>query len=237
MRRALAVAAKAPQHGKVKTRLHGLLSPDDATELYRCFLADTLSLMDKVQGVDPIISYTPAGAEHLFAPLISDNHRLLAQRGEGFGDKLYHALEDLLGEGYEAAVIMDADSPTLPPVYLVRAFEELARAGDRVVLGPAEDGGYYLIGIKRPHHRLFEDIAWSSELVLAETISRARELALEVALLPKWYDVDTVAEFERLKREMLGPCAGLSGGRNGEVASKTRQFILSHWPARGASGR
>jgi rSAM/selenodomain-associated transferase 1 len=200
-----------------------MLSIDEATELYRCFLKDTLSLMESIPDTDIIVSYTPEGAESYFDSVLYNGHRLLLQRGESFGDRLYYVLEDLLREGFTSAAIMDADSPTLPASYLAQAFEELARPGDRVVLGPASDGGYYLIGIKRPHRRLFERITWSSERVLAETIERAREIGLEVTLLPEWYDVDSEAELERLKREIIESAPSLS-------AANTRRFILSRWP-------
>ena len=161
MRQALAVAAKAPQPGTVKTRLHSRLSADEATELYRCFLKDTLLLMDSVPKTERVISYTPKGAERYFDGIHSGNlgnlgnlgnngnPRLLPQRGESFGDKLFHAFEELFGEGFDSVVIIDADSPTLPRAYLTDAFDELARPGERMVLGPAEDGGYYLIGLRR----------------------------------------------------------------------------------------
>jgi uncharacterized protein len=233
MRQALAVAAKAPLSGKVKTRLHSVLSVDDATELYRCFLKDTLALMDSVPGTDVVISYTPEGSEHLFEGIATAGHRLLLQRGESFGDKLFHALADLLSEGFDNAVIMDADSPTLPREFLARAFDALAQPGDRVVLGPAADGGYYLIGVKRPHRRLFERITWSSELVLGETIARAREVGLEVVLLPEWYDVDSVSEFERLKADIFESSGGGPDGgfmKDHRAALHTRRFIMSRWP-------
>jgi uncharacterized protein len=222
MRQALAVAAKAPLPGTVKTRLHALLSKDDATELYRCFLKDTLALVASVPETETIISYTPKGSEHYFNDIMSNGERLLLQRGASFGDKLFHALADLLDEGFSSAAIMDSDSPTLPREYLVKTFEELAREGDRVVLGPAADGGYYLIGIKRPHRQLFDRITWSTAMVLSETIERAREIGLEVVLLPEWYDVDGVEEFARLRRE-LADSARLR-------AANTRRFILSRWP-------
>jgi rSAM/selenodomain-associated transferase 1 len=203
--------------------LHSLLSKDDATELYRCFLKDTLALVASVPGTEAVISYTPVGSEHYFDGIVTNGERLLAQRGASFGDKLFHALDDLLSEGFASAVIMDSDSPTLPRQYLVRAFEELAREGDRVVLGPATDGGYYLIGVKQPHRQLFDRITWSTELVLNETIERAQEIGLEVVLLPEWYDVDGVEEFARLCREIA------DGARS--RAANTRRFILSRWPA------
>lgn len=179
--------------------------------------------MDGVAQTSAVVSYTPAGAEHYFDDIVDGNHRLLLQRGESFGDKLYNALADLLAEGFESAAIMDADSPTLPRSYLVQAFSELSRPGDRVVLGPASDGGYYLIGIKRPHRPLFDRITWSTERVLEETLERAREIEIETVLLPEWYDVDSVAEFERLKREILDGSA--SGSHTESVASHTRDFI------------
>jgi rSAM/selenodomain-associated transferase 1 len=249
MRQALAVTAKAPRPGFVKTRLHSVLSADDATELYRCFLKDTLALVEGIPCIESLISYTPKGSESFFDNIISSGHRLLAQRGEGLGDKLINAFEDLFGEGYESVALMNADSPTLPRSYVAQAFEELRRPGDRVVIGPAEDGGYYLIGIKQPHRRLFEQITWSSERVLAETIERAAEIKLETTLLPQWYDVDCIAEFERLKREMIEANhranAALRAPESFDfaqqdtsyndndkpalAASNTRNFILSRW--------
>jgi rSAM/selenodomain-associated transferase 1 len=245
MRQALAVTAKAPRPGFVKTRLHGALSVEDATDLYRCFLKDTLALAGSIPGIEVLISYTPRGSECFFEGIISSSHRLLAQRGDGLGDKIIYAFEDLFGEGFDSAALMNADSPTLPHSHIARAFEELRRPGDRVVVGPAEDGGYYLIGIKRLHRRLFEQITWSSGQVLAETIERASEIGLEVTLLPQWYDVDGVAEFERLKREMIeahrrtlshapahSPCARQNVSYDNEIsltATHTRDFILSRW--------
>jgi rSAM/selenodomain-associated transferase 1 len=226
------VAAKAPQPGQVKTRLQRLLSEDDATELYRCFLRDTVALTRDLPETDVIISYTPAGSEPLFRELASNGNRLLLQRGNTFGERLFNALDDLLQCGYEQVVIMDADSPTLPARFLREAFERLSRPGDRVVLGPTTDGGYYLIGIKNPHRSLFERITWSSDRVLAETVARAAELALEVSLLPEWFDVDTDTDLERLWRD-------LSGSYPGSCASETRHFLMSRWPAgilRGRSG-
>jgi rSAM/selenodomain-associated transferase 1 len=224
MRQALAVAAKAPQRGAVKTRLHQVLSADDATELYCCFLQDTVALMRRVPSADLFISYTPEGSEGLFRPLICDGEHLILQRGENFGERLFYTLEDLFDRGYEAAMVMDADSPTLPSSYVARGFEMLARPGDRVVLGPAADGGYYLIGVKRPHRQLFERINWSSETVLEETLDRAREIDLEACLLPEWFDVDDVVSFRRLCNDVLKESS------NGNRAVHTRRFILSRRP-------
>ena len=225
MRRVLAVAAKAPQPGKVKTRLLPFLAPEDATELYKCFLKDTIVLMETVPAADVVISYTPRGAEQFFEGIASGRHRLLAQRGRDLGERLSFALADLLADGYESAAIMNSDSPTLPREYLKQTFDLLAEPGDRVVLGPADDGGYYLIGLKRPDRRLFEGVTWSTNLVLDQTLERAQQIGLDVALLPEWYDVDTPEDFERLKHELQ---------ENKGAARFTRRFLKEL--AKGKSG-
>jgi rSAM/selenodomain-associated transferase 1 len=233
MRRALAVAAKAPQPGTVKTRLHSLLSTHEATELYKCFLRDTLLLTDSLPETETIISYTPQGSEKYFEDLRLPRHKLILQRGESFGDKLFNALNDMLGAGFDLVAIMNADSPTLPGEYLAKAFDELERPGDRVVLGPSEDGGYYLIGIKRRHKELFENIAWSTEHVMRQTIERARQMDLEVSLLPAWYDVDGAADFERLIAELRDTESVQYGSTSllAEInAPHTRRFLLSRKP-------
>jgi rSAM/selenodomain-associated transferase 1 len=191
--------------------------------------------MDSVPQAERVISYTPKGGERYFDGIhggrLGDlgSPRMLAQRGESFGDKLHHAFEELFAEGFDSVVIMDADSPTLPRDYLTDAFDELARPGERVVLGPAEDGGYYLIGLGRPHRRLFEQITWSSDRVLAETLERAREIALDVSLLPTWYDVDDSATLERLKWEISGG-KGFKSLSEAHEAPNTRRFIEERWP-------
>src|SRR5262249_40111558 len=142
-------------------------------------------------------------------------------------------LEDLLSDGYESAAIMNSDSPTLPPEYLKQTFDLLAQPGDRVVLGPADDGGYYLIGLKHPHRPLFDGVTWSTNLVLNQTLERARQIGLDVALLPEWYDVDGASDFERLVRELgivdstgTGPTGDTQRNLDGNgIAPFTRSFI------------
>jgi hypothetical protein len=135
--------------------------------------------------------------------------------GNGLGERLDNALTHCLTNGYQQAVIMDSDSPTLPAAYLAQAFAELEHAD--VVLGPCDDGGYYLIGLTRPQPRLLREVPMSTSTVLQDTLKLADELKLRVALLPTWYDVDTVTELERLKHEL----PTLSNG----TARHTRQFL------------
>jgi hypothetical protein len=150
-----------------------------------------------------MICYTPVGEESAFDGLLPDGFRLIAQRGDGFGERLLAAAEDILSCGFGAVCLIDSDSPTLPAEALRQAVSELARPGDRVVLGPSEDGGYYLIGLKQAHAEAFERIAWSSASVYAETVERVRAAGLELVELPRWYDVDDAATLAVLERELL----------------------------------
>ena len=114
-----------------------------------------------------------------------------------------------------SAVVLNSDSPTLPTALLVETADMLAQPGERAVLGPSTDGGYYLLGLKTVYRRLFEDITWGTERVAAQTLERARELKLDVHMLPPWYDVDDVEGLRRLHGE-------LGSARAGEAKLDTR---------------
>jgi glycosyltransferase A (GT-A) superfamily protein (DUF2064 family) len=120
-------------------------------------------------------------------------------------------VRDLLDAGYGSVCLVNSDSPTLPTAFLIEAARVLQAPGDRMVLGPAEDGGYYCIGLKRPHPRLFEEIAWSTPSVFAQTCERAREIGLDRIVLPVWYDVDDPLSLRRLVGELIGNDGGDSG--------------------------
>jgi uncharacterized protein len=219
---ALAVMAKAPRPGKVKTRLTPPLTPDQASALNICFIRDTTENIQQVTEASNsagLVAYTPVGDESAFEGLLPNGFQLLAQRGDSFGERLFYACEDLFACGFSAVCLIDSDSPTLPQYALLQAVERLSRAGDRMVLGGSDDGGYYLIGLKRPHHRLFEQIDWSTERVFEQTLERAREIGLTTELLPTWYDVDDAATLERLQREL----AARSGA--GYHAKHTRGYL------------
>ncbi|HVG29651.1 MAG TPA: TIGR04282 family arsenosugar biosynthesis glycosyltransferase [Pyrinomonadaceae bacterium] len=206
---ALAVLTKAPRAGESKTRLAPPLTREEAAALSACFLRDTAAsvadacaaLGGAAQGV---AVYTPVGAEDSFDGLLPEGFALLAQRGENFGERLWNAARDLFAFGFSSVCLIDSDSPTLPTRALVAAAEELKRVGERVVLGAADDGGYYLIGIKAARPRLFQEIDWSTGRVAAQTVARAVECCLPVALLPAWYDVDDAGTLARLCEELLG---------------------------------
>jgi rSAM/selenodomain-associated transferase 1 len=201
MKRALIVVAKEPRPGNSKTRLVPPLSPQEAALLYSCMLTDTLGVMMDVDGVDRVLAYTPQEAQQYFRDVLPPGFELTAQRGDSLGERLDHVLCTHLEAGYGQAVVMDSDSPTLPPDYVQQAFQQLDRADVDVVLGPTEDGGYYLIGLKRPCAALFE-VVMSTPTVLQETLELARAQGLRAACLPVWYDVDTPEDLERLRREL-----------------------------------
>jgi uncharacterized protein len=222
---ALAVMTKAPQAGRVKTRLTPPLSPEEAASLNTCFLRDTAAAIlnasqgRKAQGVGV---FTPAGSEAAYAGILPPEFILVPQRGDAFGERLLAATVDLLQLGFDSLCLIDSDSPTVPDDAFVRAVEFLSRPEDCVVLGPSDDGGYYLVGLKKAHRRLFEQIDWSTERVLEQTIAAAREIDLPVRLLPTWYDVDDRVTLARLCRELFATNGSANGGF---AAPATRNFL------------
>lgn len=225
---ALAVMAKAPRPGMVKTRLQPPLNAEEAAALNVCFLRDTAENIASVArdgGAHGLICYTPVGDEAAFDGLLPNGFALIAQRGDGFGERLLYAAEDILSCGFRAVCLIDSDSPTLPSNALHVAVKELAKPGERVVLGPSEDGGYYLIGMKRPEPRVFERITWSTERVYAETIDRVREARIELVELPRWYDVDDAKALVVLDRELLNGERPEFATVDGFDARWTREFL------------
>jgi glycosyltransferase A (GT-A) superfamily protein (DUF2064 family) len=253
---ALAVMAKAPRVGKVKTRLAPALGFEGSAAINVCFLRDTArniagvdgagvggefvfpthddeTVMDGPPGLGVaglarsagLVCYTPVGDEGAFDGLLPEGFALIAQRGDAFGERLLAAAEDILGCGFGAVCLIDSDSPTLPSVALRQAVEELARPGDRVVIGGSDDGGYYLIGLKRAHAAPFDRITWSTASVYAETMERCVEAGLEVVELPVWYDVDDAETLAVLERELLDGVRPEFAAVDGFDATATREFL------------
>ena len=165
----------------------------------------------------------------MFEGLLPGSFALLPQRGDGFGERLLATAEDVLACGYGSVCLIDSDSPTVPRAAYEQAVSELARPGDRVVLGPAADGGYYLIGLKQPHATVFERIHWSTDTVAADTRERVREAGLELIELPLWYDVDDGPTLDILTAELAGIAPGFAT-LPGYPAPHTRDFLLAQPP-------
>jgi len=187
----LVVVAKAPEPQKVKTRLSPELSPDEATSLYRCFIQDRIKEISLIKDIDLAISYTPANSKDFFIRFLSNGFQLFTQRGNNLGERLNNIFVDKLQQGYQAVSIIDSDTPDLPRAIVQQSFQLLDSGGVDAVFGPCHDGGYYLVGMRKPHPELFQDIAWSTETVLQETLDRAEAYGIRVKLLMRWKDLDT----------------------------------------------
>jgi len=197
----LIVVAKRPVPGQTKTRLCPPLTLVQAADLYDCFLRDTLDLIRYVSGVQCVIGFLPKNAQDYFRQIAPDM-ALVYQHGESLGERLDHLLTHVLADGSERAVVMNSDSPTLPAIYISQAFAQLKEAD--IVIGPTCDGGYYLIGMKKPHHHLLRQIQMSTPHVLTDTLALAESTGLTASLLPTWYDVDTIADLHQLDHEISG---------------------------------
>lgn len=225
--------AKASAPGRAKTRLVPPLTFDDAAALNTAFLRDVADNVLLASGHDASHSrivgyaaYSPASSEAFFRRVLPSGIDLIGAWQSDFGDCLMHTIEQIFGRGHSAAVVLNSDSPTLPTAFLIETAEVLAQPGDRAVLGPSSDGGYYLLGLKAPHRRMFEDIAWSTERVAKQTLERAREIDLDVHKLPVWYDVDDVEGLRRLHIELCEPGAlGRLNSPNPRYAIQTAKLL------------
>jgi rSAM/selenodomain-associated transferase 1 len=231
---AIGVMAKAPQAGRSKTRLCPPLMGEQAAALSAAFLRDTTENMaaaGRIAAIAAYAAYAPTGTEAVLRPCLAEGTELLLADGSpampegvtGFGRCLLHAIQGMLAAGHTAAGVLSADSPTIPTAFLVQAAERLLAEGDRVVLGPADDGGYYFLGLKAPHAALFRDIAWSTDSVAEATRLRAREIGLELVELPTWYDVDDAASLGVL----LAETGDETGDERGSFAAPATRAVVA----------
>jgi uncharacterized protein len=207
----IAFMAKASVPGRAKTRLVPPLTFDEAANLNTAFLRD---VADNVllaahhaaphAGIAGYAAYGPSGSEEFFRRTLPGSIGLIGAWLPNFGDCLFQTITQIFARGHGSAVVLNADSPTLPTALLIETAAALARSGDRAVLGPSSDGGYYLLGLKAAHRHMFDNIEWSTERVAEETRERAREIGLELHTLPLWYDVDDIDGLRRLYGELYG---------------------------------
>jgi rSAM/selenodomain-associated transferase 1 len=215
---------KAPRAGQVKTRLTPPLTAGESASLNVCFLRDTaraISLATKeiAQG---FAIYTPADAAPEYDGILPAEFELIPQRGESLSERIIFALEDIFQLGFASVCLINSDSPTVPAQVFGEAATILAQPEDTLVLGPSNDGGYYLVGLKRLHRALFEDIPWSTDRVLKQTLERAQKMDLMIHFLPEWYDVDDSKTLRLLCEELFAPQEGAVAGY---PAPATRKFI------------
>ena len=202
---AMAVMGKASAPGRTKTRLVPPLTGAEAAHLNTAFLQDIVGNLLRAGGeadIAPYVAFGPAGSEAFFRACLPEDLPLVECSLPHFGDCLHLAITSLLQRGHAAACVVNADSPTLPTRLLTQAARALAQPQDAIVIGPSTDGGYYLLGMKRAHRRLFDDIDWSTSQVFEQTLQRAKESSLSVTVLEAWYDVDDEEALSRLRSDL-----------------------------------
>ena len=221
--------SKAPRVGTSKTRLIPTLGAERARDLSAAFLGDlgdTVADVVARRGGRGYAVFAPADAERECAQLFPPEFGALPMVGTDFGRVLFGAGASLLATGHSCAILVNGDSPTLPATFLEQAIDLLKEPGDRVVYGPALDGGYYLIGTKSLYRELFTDIEWSTSLVLEQSLGRARSIGLPTTLLARWYDIDNSESLNLLAAELAGRLPpGLD--RIGAHAPRTRTLFAS----------
>ena len=194
--------ARAPSVGK--TRLAPHLSPQRLETLRAALLADTLDVVSRAcaKGDEAVIFFTPPGAENEIATLAPNFVARALQVDGDLGQRMRAALEDLLdARRCDAALLVGSDIPLLSVTTLIEA-RDAALSQDGVVLGPADDGGYYLIGMSRPHADVFEGIQWSTPGVLAGTLRAAGQRGIKTCLVRRAYDIDTIEDLRRVERDL-----------------------------------
>jgi hypothetical protein len=236
---AIGLFCKTPAAGRSKTRLSPPLAPEECSEISTCFIRDlaaSVAAVAEATEAAPVAIYTPAGTEHQLRSLLPPSFSLLLQDEGELGQRLTVAVRQLLDAGHRGVILLNSDSPTLPLSVLRDAVRALQRDAC-VVLAPATDGGYTLIGVTEPHRALFTDMPWSTPAVFELSLARARTLGLPVVTLPLWYDVDDAATLDLLERELAGTSPPFAApGLVGADAPATRAFMARRGAKSGAGG-
>ena len=200
----LGVFVKAPLRGTVKTRLAKTIGEENARTLYEDMAADTLQWARKLSHCDKTVFYSPQKERELCRTLLAPGWRetsLQPQAGGGLGNRMQTAFSQMFSQGATAAVLIGSDCPLLDGNTVRKAFASLKN--NDLVLGPASDGGYYLIGLRAPAPELFQLGKWSHSLVLQQTIESARKAGLEIDLLPTLGDIDRGEDIAPLGEDLL----------------------------------
>ncbi|MGQ0811130.1 MAG: TIGR04282 family arsenosugar biosynthesis glycosyltransferase [Nitrospiraceae bacterium] len=217
------IFAKAPIPGQVKTRLCPPLTPDEAATLHGSFVLDTLERTKQAITTHrlPLHRYLACApsASHVFFKIMEERQGVTVfdQIGEDLGARMLHACETVLSRGHRQVLVVGTDVPSLPLGHYRQAL--VLQQDHDLVLGPACDGGYYLIGLKRAIPDLFAQIPWSTDRVLALTLEKADDLGLKTTLLPEWRDVDTIADLQALIE--VGALDAKKPKRDQSISSRT----------------
>jgi len=236
---ALAVMAKAPVPGSVKTRMVPPLTQKQAAALYRAILRDQLEHLTRLAAIDLYVAFTPDDAAVLMKSIVPAAFECFPQRGEDLGERMQEIFAELWRRGHRNLVLIGSDVPAVPLDFFRETYSALNCEDKRVVFGPSQDGGYYLVGMNQPTLQIFERMTWSHDRVLAQTTAKLTGLGIDFRLLPTWFDLDTIADLKRMqtmadpavrdamKRTLdylrqLGLGQGSSGGAVSRVFPMTR---------------
>lgn len=199
MNAAIIVFARVPAPGLVKTRLTPALDKVEAAHLYTAFLQDALEQYARI-GADIRLYLAPSSSD-LEKNIVPEGVSVHDQNGKGLGGKMANAFVETFAAGYERVIILGTDHPTLPSDFIEVAFESLSSLRS-VVIGPADDGGYYLLGMTDFIPELFQKMEYSHGDVFRQTLKRLPPEGVDVTILPGWYDIDTPEDVHRLACEL-----------------------------------
>lgn len=216
------VMTKVPGVVAVKTRLRQILSVEQCGTIATCFLLDTVSgLEDNFKNI--VIAFTPQDGRKSLETILGERHKLTVQNGGDLGQRLTAVIAEAFESGFGPVIVVGTDSPTLPPEYLLQALDHLHKHNNGLTIGPTEDGGYYLIGMSKPHAPIFDNISWSTDRVFDQTLANIRKVGgLELQILPSWYDVDEPDDVRRLQKELE------SGESKRGTTSMTNRWFSEH---------
>lgn len=201
MKRSIIIMAKIPSAGRVKTRLQPKLSPKQCAALADAFLQDTAAKAKKVCE-NVILAYSPAEEISALKKILPSQNVFTEQKGKDLGEKMFNAFKFAFEQNSDLVVMLGTDSPTFPADFIEQAFEFLELETD-VVLGGAEDGGFYLIGLRALSEEIFEHVEWSSPKAFEQVYRNIMNLNLHLREVPSWYDVDEPRDLEKLRAEFL----------------------------------
>jgi hypothetical protein len=195
---------KAPEEGKVKSRLAEVIGGESACRLYKYFIMTMLETLNKVSEEESLalkLCFHPPEAKGLIMGWLGSGYDYMPQQGEDLGQRMKNAFQECFAEGYDSALLLGSDIPDLPVMIIKEGFCSLINSD--AVIGPAYDGGYYLIGFRSDTFlpEVFEGISWSTDNVFQKTMEICAERDLIVATLPRWRDIDTYEDLQELVRQ------------------------------------
>jgi len=214
-KRCVILFVKLPEKGRVKSRLAQRMDEDLVLRLYENMVLDTIDLLTR--GRFPFrVCFTPPGARDRMMEWLGRGYRAFPQIGDDLGDRMENAFEHVFSEGVEDALLIGSDIPGLTTEVMDEAFIALQK--NEAIIGPAGDGGYYLIGFKKGSFEpvIFHDMVWSTKTVFRETMDKLHNASLKVHILPELTDVDTVEDLKTLMSQVRGPAP---------ETSRTRSFL------------